>query len=190
MSIDNDSILAGSGSVYWSSEVTSAILSAIRGEHASRYAGKSAGEIADLLNSPWVEEVAGEKISVATSTAKAVLMATGEWAKLKLVALGAQEEPANVRGLAIIVHDALTELQTLGTDDPAYYAVIDSALSGLVGAGIIASATKDSLMALANGAASRIEHDAPVARLFVGLAGMPNRVSEDMIAAALLAEEA
>lgn len=152
---------------------------------ASRYEGKSVTEIVDLLNSPSMLTLAGGRRPVQTTTAKALLLASGEWAGLRLVAEGVIEAPQQVRALALTVVDALTQLQTLGTDEPGYYAAIEHTLDGLVAAGLLSADSRSGLLGLAQAPTQRVEMEAPVARLFAGIEGAPNLVTIEMVEEAL-----
>jgi hypothetical protein len=119
---------------------------------------------ADLLNKP-DPNLPVRMVNIATSNARAILLTTGEWAKIVLVAEGLgipaelpPEIALQLRSLCIIVRDTLTLTETIETCKPERFAVIAQVISQLVGAEIISPETEVALMALPKVHMSYAEH--------------------------------
>lgn len=118
---------------------------------AYKFGGSMAGvpdtEIVALLTAPdgaahgyaWTQVHAGE--------ARAELMQTGEWIKLKS-AIKDQSKPDQVREAADLMLDVLTLQPYINLANDAYRSVATQALGVLVAAGVLAQSTVDALLAL------------------------------------------
>lgn len=112
---------------------------------------------ADRLNAP-DPALPKRRVAVATSAARGVLLATGEWSAIVMTAEPGSGAPPAVRGLCILVRDTLTLTEALEMQIPQRYAATLQALDGLVAAGLIASETRAALLALAEAPQSWAEH--------------------------------
>jgi hypothetical protein len=86
---------------------------------------------------------------VATHEIRGVLLASGEWPAIIMAAEPGSGAPPQVRGLCILVRDTLTLTQTVETSKADRYAATAAAVGGLLAAELVAQATHDALLALA-----------------------------------------
>jgi len=113
---------------------------------------------ADALNAP-AEGNGTLRRDIASADVRGVLLASGEWPGIVLVAEGvampgmagmADADRIALRGLCILVRDTLTLTQTIQTSVPERYGATVAALDGLAAAGLVSAATKAALLALAD----------------------------------------
>ncbi len=111
---------------------------------------------ADALNAP--AEVNGTlRRDIASADVRGVLLASGEWPAIVMVAEGvalpalaglADADRIALRGLCILVRDTVSLTQTIQTSVPARYAATVAALDGLAAAGLVSAETHAALLAL------------------------------------------
>ena len=104
-------------------------------------------QVAQVLNTPdaTLPTMRGD---TPTGDVQEVLLAGGEWAGIVLAAESAST-PSQVRTLAILMRDTVRQSNVIRTGTPAIYASTAAALAGLVQAGLLATQTRDALLALA-----------------------------------------
>lgn len=112
---------------------------------------------ADALNAP-AEGNGTLRRDIASADVRGVLLASGEWPAIVMVAEGvalpalaglADADRIALRGLCILVRDTVSLTQTIQTSVPARYAATVAALEGLVAAGLVSAETHAALLALA-----------------------------------------
>ena len=108
------------------------------------------------------------RVRIATKDAQEILLSSGEWAAI-VMAADDTSLPADQRGLCITVRDTVRQSLVIRMDDPVIAARTEAALAALVGAGLLSEATRDALLALADGGAGapspprvRLEKGLPV----------------------------
>ena len=106
------------------------------------------------------------RVRIATKDAQEILLSTGEWAAIVMAAENASF-PDELRGLCITVRDTVRQSLVIRMDDPVISARTEAALNALVGAGLLSDATRNALLALANG--GEAPPPAPRVRLEKGL---------------------
>ena len=97
------------------------------------------------------------RVRLATSDARGVLLASGEWPVIIMTAEPGSGAPPELRGLCILWRDTLTLTQEIQTDDPARYEAALVALGALQGASLISEATATALIAMCSRATSWAE---------------------------------
>lgn len=107
-----------------------------------------------------------DRVRIATKDAQEILLSTGEWAAIVMAAENTGL-PHELRGLCITVRDTVRQSTVIRMDDPVIAARTEAALAALVGAGLLSEATRDALLALADGGAAPAEP--PRVRLNKGL---------------------
>lgn len=118
-------------------------------------------QIADLLNAKLIPA----PVPVETSQARGHLLATGEWAKIKLIANGTIPLPSSTTpeqrmGILVAAESALgalSETQTIQTDVPERLAAVQAMLGALVNAGVVSPASYAHLIGLTSGHVSRAQ---------------------------------
>lgn len=109
------------------------------------YAGLSDTEIAVVLNAETVATIR----DVPTHEARALLLATGEWAAIVLAARAGN-------AYAITAEDTLRLTETLQVaSNAAYWQAVQTLLGALVTDGALSSGTRDALLALRDTTTSR-----------------------------------
>lgn len=113
-------------------------------------------QAADALNAP--DAVNGtSRRDIASADVRGVLLASGEWPAIVMVAEGvalpalaglADADRIALRGLCILVRDTVSLTQTIQTSVPARYAATVAALDGLAAAGLVSAETHAALLAL------------------------------------------
>jgi hypothetical protein len=119
---------------------------ALRAEIAQpAYAGLSDAEIAAALNA----EIDAVR-NVATSDARALLLATGEWGAITLLARQEPSEsvPAEAIAAAITAIDTLKLTEVLETTKTPYWQAVQAMVAGLQAAGVLSEATGTALLGL------------------------------------------
>ncbi|MCA3417435.1 MAG: hypothetical protein INF88_00930 [Roseomonas sp.] len=86
---------------------------------------------------------------IAVKDVQEILMSTGEWARIVMVADNAAA-PDDLRGLCINVRDTVRQATLIRMDDPQIAARMEAALAMLVGAGLISPETSAAVLALAD----------------------------------------
>lgn len=104
---------------------------------------------AELLNAPDLA-LPRRRVDTSTSDVRGALLASGEWPGIVIAAEAGSGAPLAVRALCVLVRDTLTLTHTIQTSLPARYAATVAALDGLLAAELIAQATHDALIALAD----------------------------------------
>lgn len=111
---------------------------------------------ADALNAP-AEGNGTLRQDIASADVRGVLLASGEWPAIVMVAEGvtlpamaglADADRIALRGLCILVRDTVSLTQTIQTSVPARYAATVAALEGLLSAGLVSAETHAALLAL------------------------------------------
>ena len=108
-----------------------------------------------------------DRVRINTKDAQEILLSTGEWAAI-VMAADNDALPPEQRGLCINVRDTVRQSLVIRMDDPVIAARTEAALGALMGAGLLSEATRDALLALADGGAAPAEP--PRVRLNKGLA--------------------
>lgn len=107
------------------------------------YDGLSDADIAAALNE---QTVAGVR-DVPTADARGLLLGTGEWGALVLLARSTTA-PQEAVAAAITAEDTLRLTETLEVTKPAYWQAVQVLTSALVTAGVLSSGTRDALLAM------------------------------------------
>lgn len=117
------------------------------------YADMSDTEIAAALNAETVQEIR----DVPTSEARGLLLATGEWGALVLLARSQPSEsvPAELIAAAITAEDTLRLTETIEVSDSVNWGAVQAMLGALTSAGVISVGTRDALLALRDTTTSR-----------------------------------
>jgi hypothetical protein len=117
------------------------------------YAGMSDAQIAAALNATTVETIR----DVPTSEARALLLSTGEWGGIVMLARATPSEtiPAEAVAAAITAEDTLRLTVTLELTRDAYWQAVQTLLGGLVAAGVLSAGTRAALLALRETTTSR-----------------------------------
>lgn len=102
---------------------------------------------------------------IAVKDVQEILMSTGEWARIVMVADNAAA-PDDLRGLCINVRDTVRQATLICMDDPVIAARMEAALAMLVAAGLISQDTSAAVLALADAPAHG--GDVPTVRLVKG----------------------
>lgn len=97
-----------------------------------------------------------QRVKIATKDAQEILLSSGEWAAI-VMAADNTGLPADLRGLCINVRDTVRQSLMIRMDDPVIAARTEGALAALVAAGLLSEATRDALLALADGGAAPSE---------------------------------
>jgi hypothetical protein len=97
-----------------------------------------------------------DRVRISTKDAQEILLSTGEWAAIVMAAENTGLPP-ELRGLCITVRDTVRQSLVIRMDDPVIAARTEAALAALVGAELISAATRDALLALADGGAAQPE---------------------------------
>jgi hypothetical protein len=92
------------------------------------------------------------RVRIATKDAQEILLSSGEWAAVVMAADNAALPP-DLRALCITVRDTVRQSLVIRMDDPGIAARTEGALGALVAAGLLSAATRDALLALADGSA-------------------------------------
>lgn len=110
------------------------------------YIGLPDWQVADLLNAP---DTALPVVycDVATADAREIMLATGEWAAI-ILAPQNMGIPLELRGACIVVRDTITLTSAVRTSVASIRAAVNTALGGLVLAGIITQGTLDAVSSL------------------------------------------
>jgi hypothetical protein len=113
--------------------------------------------VAEILNAP---DPAFPMVrrSVNKRDAQEILLASGEWAQVYMVAENTAA-PAELRGACINLRDTIRLTETIAMDNPAIYAAVDAVLSGLVAAQFLTAQTRAALLALADRPQSWAEYN-------------------------------
>jgi len=90
-----------------------------------------------------------ERNRIAVKDVQEILMSTGEWARIVMVADNVAA-PDDLRGLCINVRDTVRQATLIRMDDPQIAARMEAALAMLVGAQLISSDTRAAVLALAD----------------------------------------
>jgi uncharacterized membrane protein len=142
-------------------------------------AGDPDWQIADVLNAPDAAVNGTKTVDAAVSDARAILMTSGGWGKIVLIAEGAlspvsdPQQALGLRALCITVRDAHLNLTSLKMTDPVTAAAINDMVDSLLGATLIDRKTHDALLALGTVPASWADMNnasVPVTARDVGLA--------------------
>lgn len=114
----------------------------------AQFAGVAEAEVAATLNAP-DSNLPTRRSDVATEDARKILLATGEWGAVILVAenIAASEQ---LRRACIVLRDTITQTATIPASTPMIYSATSGLLDGLVVAGILTNETRNALMALAD----------------------------------------
>ena len=132
-------------------------------------AGLPEWRVAEILNAPDAS-LPMVRRSVNKRDAQEILLASGEWAQVYMVAEDTAA-PAQLRGACINLRDTIRLTETIAMDNPAIYAAVDAVLSGLVAAQFLTSQTRVALLALADQPQSWAEaNNVEVTARSVGLA--------------------
>jgi hypothetical protein len=111
-------------------------------------AGLPEWKVAEILNAP-DDSLPKVRRSVNKRDAQEILLASGEWAQVYMVAENTAA-PAQLRGACINLRDTIRLTETIAMDNPAIYAAVDAVLSGLVAAQFLTAQTRGALLALAD----------------------------------------
>lgn len=112
-------------------------------------AGLPEWRVADILNARDIAN--GEQwIDVPTHDVRGVLLTTGEWAKLRILAerTAVTEENAQIIGIAITAYETLTRTETIQTSQQDRRTAVEQMLAALVAAQVVSQATADALLAM------------------------------------------
>jgi hypothetical protein len=93
-----------------------------------------------------------DRVRISTKDAQEILLSSGEWAAI-VMAADNTGLPPELRGLCINVRDTVRQSLVIRMDDPGIAARTEGALAALVGADLLSAATRDALLALADGGA-------------------------------------
>ena len=136
-------------------------------------------QVAEALNSPDATDNGTKTVDAAVSDARAILMTSGGWGKIVLIAEGAlnpvsdPQQALALRALCITVRDAHTNLTTFKMTEPATAAAVKGMVDSLLGAALIDQKTHDALLSLGTVPASWADVNnasVPVTARDVGLA--------------------
>lgn len=111
-------------------------------------------QVADQLNTPDASTNGSKAVDASVGDARAILMTSGAWGKVVLIAEGALNPLADaqqalaLRALCITVRDAHKNLTTFKMTDPATAAAVKGMVDSLLTAGLITQDTHDALLAL------------------------------------------
>lgn len=136
-------------------------------------------QIADALNAPDAATYGAKTVDASISDARAILMTSGAWGKIVLIAEGAlspasdPQQALALRALCITVRDAHTNLTMFKMTDPATAAAVKGMVDSLQAATLVDGKTHDALLALGSVPASWADinnNGQPVDARAVGLA--------------------
>lgn len=104
-------------------------------------------EIVAALNAP-DPALPHRRVDIATADVRELLLARGDWAAVVLAAEGA--EPAQVRAAAILLRDTIQDTTLIRATESAIYDAAAGLLQNMVLAGVLTTATRDAIIALAD----------------------------------------
>jgi len=104
-------------------------------------------EIVAVLNAP-DPALPHRRVDIATADVRELLLGLGGWAAVVLAAEGA--EPAQVRAAAIVLRDTIQDTTLIRATEPYIYNAAADILQKMVLAGVLTTATRDAIIALAD----------------------------------------
>ncbi|MFC0384319.1 hypothetical protein [Muricoccus vinaceus] len=128
----------------------------LRAELASpAYDGLSDQAVADALNARTIPVA----VDVPTSDARGLLLGTGEWGALCILAERQTSDPTEmmIRAAAITARDSMLHTTTLETSRPLYLGAVTQMLGALVMAQAISADSHAALLAMTQSSRSRAE---------------------------------
>ena len=135
----------------------------------AQFEGLTESEVVDVLNAPDIN-LPTRRTDVSTSSAKEILLSTGEWSAVVLTAENTSA-PDQVRGACIVLRDTVMGTTLIRASSTSIYNATNTLLAALVGVGLLSTGTKNTLMALADKPQSWAEaNEVEVTARTVGLA--------------------